>query len=38
VQQCDCIYLLANGQVVDQGSYDELHQRNAVFQRMAQHA
>jgi HlyD family secretion protein len=38
VQQCDCIYLLANGQVVDQGSYDELHQRNAVFQRIAQHA
>jgi HlyD family secretion protein len=38
VKQCDCIYLLANGQVVDQGSYDELNQRNAVFQRMAQHA
>jgi HlyD family secretion protein len=38
VKQCDCIYLLANGQVVDQGSYDELNRRNAVFQRMAQHA
>jgi len=38
VKQCDCIYFLANGQVIDQGSYDELNQNNAVFRRMAQHA
>lgn len=37
VKQCDCIYLLANGQVIDQGSYDELNDRNPVFRRMAQH-
>ncbi|MEC9483019.1 MAG: ABC transporter ATP-binding protein [Halomonas sp.] len=38
VKQCDSIYLLADGQVVDQGSYDELSERNAIFQRMAEHA
>lgn len=37
VRHCDRIYLLANGQVIDQGSYDELNERNLVFQRMAQH-
>lgn len=38
VKQCDCIYLLEAGQVVDQGRYDELVSRNTVFKRMAQHA
>jgi len=38
VKKCDSIYLLANGQVTDQGSYSELCQRNDVFKRMADHA
>ncbi|APE32096.1 multidrug ABC transporter ATP-binding protein [Halomonas aestuarii] len=38
VKQCDCIYLMANGQVVDKGSYDELVFRNEVFRLMAEHA
>jgi len=38
VKQCDAIYLLADGQVVDHGTYDELATNNAVFQRMAEHA
>ncbi|XGA80978.1 ABC transporter ATP-binding protein [Halomonas sp. CH40] len=38
VKQCDCIYLLANGQVVDKGSYQALVERNTTFQRMAEHA
>lgn len=38
VKQCDCIYLLMNGRVIDQGSYDELVSRNTVFKRMAEHA
>ncbi|MDR5886695.1 ABC transporter ATP-binding protein [Vreelandella janggokensis] len=36
VKQCDNIYLLAAGKVVDHGSYDDLASRNAVFQRMAE--
>lgn len=38
VRQCDAIYLLSGGQVVDHGTYDELVTNNAVFQRMAEHA
>lgn len=38
VKQCDRIYLLADGEVVDHGSYEELASRNTIFQRMAQHA
>lgn len=38
VKKCDSIYLLANGQVTDQGAYSELCQRNDVFKRMADHA
>lgn len=38
VKKCDSIYLLANGQVTDQGTYGELCQRNDVFKRMADHA
>ncbi|ERP97592.1 hypothetical protein Q666_04370 [Marinobacter sp. ES-1] len=38
VKKCDSIYLLANGQVTDQGTYAELCQRNDVFKRMADHA
>ena len=38
VKKCDSIYLLANGQVTDQGTYSELCKRNDVFKRMADHA
>ncbi|MEO1903425.1 MAG: ABC transporter ATP-binding protein [Alcanivorax sp.] len=38
VKQCDTIFLLANGEVVDQGNYDELSKRNITFRRMAEHA
>lgn len=38
VKQCDSIYLLAKGKVVDQGEYDELAARNTIFKRMAEHA
>lgn len=37
VKQCDSIYLLAHGRVVDHGCYSELSSRNDVFRRMAQH-
>lgn len=35
VSQCDCIYLLSHGRVIDQGRYDELADRNDTFKRMA---
>ncbi|WP_111411711.1 ABC transporter ATP-binding protein [Billgrantia lactosivorans] len=38
VKQCDGIYLLDNGKVVDEGTYNELATDNAIFQRMAKHA
>ncbi|OJA06011.1 ABC transporter ATP-binding protein [Halomonas sp. QHL1] len=38
VKQCDSIYLLADGKVIDQGSHDELAARNEIFRRMAEHA
>ncbi|MFO8044398.1 MAG: ABC transporter ATP-binding protein [Halomonas sp.] len=38
VKQCDRIYLLDAGKVVDQGTYSELAARNTIFQRMAKHA
>jgi len=38
VKQCDSIYLMADGRVVDRGSFDELAQRNTIFKRMADHA
>ncbi len=38
VKQCDHIYLLSRGQVVDQGNYHSLLKHNRTFQRMAQHA
>jgi len=38
VKQCDTIYLLGNGTVIDAGTYSELTQRNQIFKRMAQHA
>ncbi|MBA2778681.1 ABC transporter ATP-binding protein [Billgrantia kenyensis] len=38
VRKCDRIYLMENGQVIDQGSYDELNTRNLMFRRMVQNA
>ncbi|QJQ94003.1 MULTISPECIES: ABC transporter ATP-binding protein [Halomonadaceae] len=38
VKQCDCIYLMAAGRVVDQGTYTELAERNSIFKKMAEHA
>jgi HlyD family secretion protein len=38
VKQCDNIYLLAGGKIIDQGSHDELAARNEMFRRMAEHS
>jgi HlyD family secretion protein len=38
VRQCDIIFLLEAGRVVDQGSYHELIERNSTFRRMAENA
>ncbi|MDW5377014.1 ABC transporter ATP-binding protein [Halomonas sp. HP20-15] len=38
VKQCDCIYLIDQGRVVDAGRYEELLLRNDIFKRMAAHA
>ncbi|MCK9246257.1 MAG: ABC transporter ATP-binding protein [Pseudomonas sp.] len=35
VKQCDVIFMMAQGKVVDSGTFDELSARNQVFQRMA---
>ena len=35
VQKCDIIFLMDQGKVIDQGSYDELIARNATFQKLA---
>lgn len=38
VKQCDVIYFMSEGRVIDQGTYDELFARNESFRRMAVHA
>ncbi|MCL1485129.1 MAG: ATP-binding cassette domain-containing protein [Marinobacter sp.] len=38
VKQCDIIYLLSKGTVVDAGTYTQLTERNQIFKHMAQHA
>lgn len=38
VQQCDIIYYMEQGKVIDQGTYDQLILRNANFKEMAQYA
>lgn len=38
VKQCDSIYLLEQGKVLDHGTYNELASNNRVFQRMSEHA
>lgn len=34
LKRCDCIYLLEDGQIVDQGSFNELFERNINFQKV----
>jgi len=38
VRQCDSIYLLQRGKILDSGTYFELTERNEVFRRMAKHS
>lgn len=38
VQKCDIIYLMERGKVVDQGTYQELLEKNKKFKEMAKHA
>ncbi|OOE33410.1 multidrug ABC transporter ATP-binding protein [Salinivibrio kushneri] len=38
VQQCDCIYMLEQGKVIDHGTYAELYEKNAIFKNMAAHS
>jgi HlyD family secretion protein len=38
VAKCDVIYMLENGQLVDQGTYDDLFSRNLQFRQMANNA
>jgi ATP-binding cassette, subfamily B, bacterial PglK len=35
VENCDCLYLMKNGRIVDEGSYGELVEKNRDFRRMA---
>ena len=37
VKQCDVIFMMSQGEVVDSGTFDELAARSQVFQRMANH-
>lgn len=38
VKQCDVIYLLKKGEVIDVGNYDDLSKRSVTFRQMAEHA
>ncbi|WP_192036948.1 ABC transporter ATP-binding protein [Halomonas sp. YLGW01] len=38
VKQCDCIYLIKDGRVLDQGRFEDLVIRNDTFKRMAERA
>lgn len=38
VQKCDIIYLMDQGKIVDQGTYQELLVKNIQFKEMAEHA
>lgn len=38
IQQCDVIYLMEKGHVIDQGTYSELVERNPKFKKMALHS
>jgi HlyD family secretion protein len=38
IQKCDKVYLMENGQITAQGTYNELLKNNALFKQMAVHA
>ncbi|WP_201551149.1 ABC transporter ATP-binding protein [Psychrobacter sp. DD43] len=38
VQKCDIIYLMDQGEIVDQGTYHELLEKNIQFKKMAEHS
>ncbi|OOE48680.1 multidrug ABC transporter ATP-binding protein [Salinivibrio kushneri] len=38
VQQCDCIYMLNRGKIVDSGSFEQLKENNTDFRNMALHS
>lgn len=38
VQKCDIIYLMEQGKIIDQGTYQELLEKNVQFKEMADHA
>jgi HlyD family secretion protein len=38
VQKCDKLFFIDNGKVVDQGTYDELIEKNEQFKNMSMHA
>ena len=38
IEQCDTIFLMDQGQIVDEGSYSALYQGNETFRKMADHA
>ena len=35
IRSCDIIYVMQNGQIVDQGTYDELYSRNEYFRKLS---
>jgi len=38
VKKCDVIYLMEQGKIKDQGTFEELNARNEIFKSMARHA
>ncbi len=38
VRQCDCIYLMSEGKIVDRGRYDALVCQSSIFKRMVEHS
>jgi ABC-type multidrug transport system fused ATPase/permease subunit len=38
VQKCDIIYLMEQGKIIDQGTYQELLENNSQFKKMAEHS
>ena len=38
VKKCDAVYILEEGKIIDNGSFDELSTRNSFFQEMLDHS
>jgi ABC-type multidrug transport system fused ATPase/permease subunit len=36
IQECDCIYILEGGKIEDQGTFNELIERNTSFKNMSE--